>query len=515
MGQYGVFTGVYGPFTKEDRECLWEEFGAIRGLWGEPWCVGGDFNVILSQGERSRQGRISPAMRRFAQVMNDLELVDLPLQVELFMWSGGFQNQAWARLDRPIAELVAEGMLVSGRASYRLATKLKVIKQNLKVWNKRCFGNLESNKMAALQQVDYWDQVEEEQDVKNGIVDAFQRLLTEDSEWKADMGEEILEMFKEFHEQKAFLKSLNTTFLVLIPKKGGAEELGDFRPISLVGGLYKLLAKVLANRIKNVVGKVVSSDQNAFVMNRQILDASLIANEVIDSWKKRGEKGLICKLDIEKAYDSVNWKFLMRVMQKMGFGVKWREWIWSCISTAKFSVLINGEPAGFFSSSRGLRQGDPYPHTCSLWGWRIQRGRGQAVNISHLLFADDAIVFCEAKKDDMTFLSWILCWFEAASGLRINLAKSEIIPVGEVEEILEMAVELGCKVGKLPSTYLGLPLGAPNKAGSVWDGVEERMRWKLALWKRQYISKGGRIALIKSTLASMPLIRCPCSVCLG
>ena len=85
------------------------------------------------------------------------------------------------------------------------------------------------------------------------------------------------------------------------------------------------------------------------------------------------------------------------------------------------------------------------------------------------------------------------------------MAKSEIISVGEVEEILEMAVELGCKVGQLPSTYLGLPLGAPNKAVCVWDGVEERMRWKLALWKRQYISKGGRIALIKSTLASMPL----------
>ena len=84
------------------------------------------------------------------------------------------------------------------------------------------------------------------------------------------------------------------------------EELGDFRPISLLGGLYKLLAKVLANRIKNMIGRVVSSDQNAFVMDRQILDASLIANEVIDSWKKKGEKGLICKLDIEKAYDSVN-----------------------------------------------------------------------------------------------------------------------------------------------------------------------------------------------------------------
>ena len=129
-------------------------------------------------------------------------------------------------------------------------------------------------------------------------------------------------MFKEFHEQNAFLKSLNNTFLVLLPKKGGAEELGDFKPISLLGGLYKLLAKVLANRIKKVIGKVVSPYQNAFVMGRQILDVSLIANEVIDSWQKRREKDLICKLDIEKAYDSVNWHFLMRVLRKMGFGSK-------------------------------------------------------------------------------------------------------------------------------------------------------------------------------------------------
>ena len=96
--------------------------------------------------------------------------------------------------------------------------------------------------------------------------------------------EEIMEMFKEFHEHSSFLKSLNNTFLVLIPKKGEAEDLGDFKPISLLGGLYKLLAKVLANRLKKVVGKVVSPARNAFVMGRQILDASLIVNEVIDSW---------------------------------------------------------------------------------------------------------------------------------------------------------------------------------------------------------------------------------------
>ena len=92
---------------------------------------------------------------------------------------------------------------------------------------------------------------------------------------------------------------------------------------------------------------------------RQILEASLIANEVIDFWHKRKEKGLICKLDIEKAYDSINWKFLMKVLHKMGFGARWMEWIWWCISTANFSILVNGVPASYFPNSRRLRQGDP------------------------------------------------------------------------------------------------------------------------------------------------------------
>ncbi|KAJ9683301.1 hypothetical protein PVL29_019053 [Vitis rotundifolia] len=259
-------------------------------------------------------------------------------------------------------------------------------------------------------------------------------------------------------------------------------------------------------------------------MGRQILDASLIANEVIDSWQKRKEKGLICKLDIEKAYNSINWQFLLEVMQKMGFEPKWLRWMWSCLSSARFSVLVNGVPAGFFPSSKRLRQGDPLSPCLFVLGMevldvlirRVVKGgflsgcsirgdRRSPLNISHLFFADDTIVFCEANKEHLTHLSWILFWFEAASGLRINLAKSEIIQVGEVVEIEELAVELGCKVGSLPSQYLGLPLGATNRAISVWDGVEERIRRRLALWKRQYISKGGRITLIKSTLASIPI----------
>ncbi|RVW16783.1 putative ribonuclease H protein [Vitis vinifera] len=217
-------------------------------------------------------------------------------------------------------------------------------------------------------------------------------------------------------------------------------------------GLYKLLAKVLANRLKKVIGKVVSPDQNAFVMGRQNLDASLIANEVF---------------------------------QKMRFGPKWLGWMWSCISTAKFSVLVNGVSTRFFPSSKGLRQGDYLSPHLFVMGMEV---------LSVLIrrpVEGGFISGCSIRR--------------AASGLRINLAKSEIIPIGEVEEVDEMAMELGCRVGQLLAVYLGLPLGAPNKASSVWDGVEEKVRRRLVLWKRQYISKGGRITLIKTTMASMPL----------
>ena len=175
----------------------------------------------------------------------------------------------------------------------------------------------------------------------------------------------------------------------------------------------------------------------------------------------------------------------------MGFGRKLISWIMWCISTTAFSVLFNDSPMGFFRSSRGLRQGDPLSPYLFMIGMEalsgllkravesnfisgckfVGRGGGELI-ISHLLYADDTVLFCDVNPKQLMYLGWTLMWFEAFSGLRINLSKSEIIPVGKVSNVETLAVELGCGVGSLPTTYLGLPLGAFHKSVGAWDSVE-------------------------------------------
>ena len=409
---------------------------------------------------------------------------------------------------------------------------LKEGDRNTKFFHKMANSHKKHNEMTGLKIDGIWHR--EGQDMQQGIVNAFQTLLSDPRDWKPNLegltfsklenqepavlelpfskeevfralhelnGEktygpdgytaafwqfswdtikdDVMTTFRDFFSTGKFVKSLNSTFIVMVPKKEGANNFKDFRLISLVGSLYKLIAKVLANRLKKVMSRLVSKAQNAFLEGRQILDATLIANEIIDSMVRKKEKGVLCKLDVEKAYDKLNWKFLLLVLKEMGFGNKWMGWIQWCISTSSFSVIINGSPTGYFKSTSGLRQGNPLsPYLFVLGmevfsllsdkakrggyllGYNIRSRNGEITNVSHLLFVDDTLVFYKDSEYEMLYLSWVLLYFEALSRLRVNLDKSVILPVGNVENLNQLASDLGYRVGSLPSTYLGLPLGS-------------------------------------------------------
>jgi hypothetical protein len=252
------------------------------------------------------------------------------------------------------------------------------------------------------------------------------------------------------------------------------------------------------------------------------LDSVLIASECLDGRIKSGIPGVLCKLDITKAFDHVNWKFLLYMLKRCGFGDKWVSWISHCISSARHSVLVNGSSAGYFNSYRGLRQGDPLSPLlfivvmealskmlssavdCGRLSSFSVCSRPAVINISHLLFTDDVLVFSEANPDHLRYLRVLLVCFEVVSGLKVNLAKSLLVPIGNVDNVAELASILGCGTALLPLKYLGMPLGARHKATSTWDDIVVNMERRLASWQRLYLSKGARVTLIKSTLSNLP-----------
>lgn len=171
--------------------------------------------------------------------------------------------------------------------------------------------------------------------------------------------EELVDAFNEFHSRPVLPNGINAAFITLIPKISNPTSVKDFRPISLISSVYKVLAKVLANRLKRVLPILIEKSQSAFVENRQITDGPLIVNEVIDWAKAKKKKIFIFKLDIAKAHDTVSWNYPDSMMDQKGFGAKWTRWVKVCLSLGTSSVLVNASPSEEFPLSRGLCQGDP------------------------------------------------------------------------------------------------------------------------------------------------------------
>ncbi|GKV45492.1 hypothetical protein SLEP1_g52564 [Rubroshorea leprosula] len=296
----------------------------------------------------------------------------------------------------------------------------------------------------------------------------------------------------EFHEHGKIVRGSNSSFITLIPKVENPQRIEEYRPISLIGVIYKILAKLLANRLR----------------------------KVIDEAKRKRIKSFLFKVDFEKAYDKVSWDFVDYMLMRTGFTAKWRKWIKECLQSSMISILVNGSPTKQFSVNKGIRQGDPLSPFLFLLvveglnglmqlavdkdlfkGVRIGNGN---VAVSHLQFADDTLFFGEASEENIKAIKCIMRTFELASGLKINFGKIQIMEIGTEEGWQErMAYRLCCKGGELPFKYLGIPIGGNHRKLSMWKPLMESFKKKLASWKSQNLSLGGRITLLNSVLSSL------------
>nr|GEV51666.1 RNA-directed DNA polymerase, eukaryota [Tanacetum cinerariifolium] len=512
-----LIISVYAPQELNERRDLWDYLRTFIDRWEGDTVIMGDFNEVRSEHERfgytfTRQGDIA-----FNNFISSTCLNDLPLEGYGFAWA----HKSASKMSKLDHYLISEGVLdlfphlfalsldrhlsdhrhilstnydygpspfrlfhswfamegfnsfvkttwkslniVEPNGLIRLKKKLQALKIAIKAWSK------EANKRVKNEFFTHFKKQFSPIQAPSICFDfTFTTCLSSDQV-------QDLERTVTYEEVKRAVWDCGTNkspgpnrfsfeFYLLIPKIQDAKFVKDFRPISLIGSVYKIIAKFLANRLCVVLPYLISDVQSAFVANRQILDGPFILHEILSWCEFKKLNGMIFRVDFEKAFDYVKWDYLDETLKAFGFGSKWRNWISSCLNNAMGSVLINDSPNLEFQFLKGLQQGDlisPFlfiliMETLHLTFKRVLNAglyKGVSLNdsftISHLFYPDDVVFI----------------------GLKINLYKSKLMRIGVSSNVVAAAASLiGCSILTAPFNYLG-----------------------------------GRLSLLKSVLTSIPL----------
>eukprot|EP00253_Pinus_taeda_P033434 PITA_33434 len=391
---------------------------------------------------------------------------------------------------------------VQGTKMSLLYHRLKHIKLRLKNWNKNEFGNIFKAKKVVERKLQEINQISTHKEVEAALVQHFQviaeeplidrtqfindftkhipklvtrednyninrpvneeevsEVIKEMQNWKAPsldgfnvdffkacwkiVKPDILEVVEDSRKNKIVLKVLKTSFIALIPKQENAMTPDRFRPIALCNVVYKIISKIIANRLKPLLPTLVSEEKTRYVEGRQILNNIIQAHEVVHSLKSNKQAGMIIQLDLEKAYDKISWAYIREVLIAYGFDHNYIRWVMALVTTSIFSILLNGSPSKPFKPSRGLRQGNPLSPFLFIL---MMEGLGNVIKsakaegkiqglkltlngdaLTHQQLVDDTMLQDTPMVKEAPAFKQILNDFAMATGTKVSLTKPKIL----------------------------------------------------------------------------------------
>lgn len=344
------------------------------------------------------------------------------------------------------------------------------------------------------------------------------------SAWDS-VGDDVVNAVTHFFNSGFLPSSANATILSMVPKFPGASKVTEFRPISCLNTIYKVISRLMVKRLKTMLPSLILPCQTAFVEGRLLLENTVLASELINGYhKNKGTKKITIKVDIAKAFDTLSWDFLFSCLQGLGVPYKFLHWLSSCICTTNFMVGYNGTVNGYFKGTRGLRQGDPLSpylfviamnclsHMLNDVASQSQlkfHPKCKKIKLTHMSFADDLLIFIEGNIESVQCVLQVLKEFEDRSGLAVSMQKTSFYASGLTDdEINRIQVSTGMVCGNLPFRYLGVPMNSRKLSLASSEPLLHQIKARFSSWSTKMLSFAGRLVLIKTVISGITNFWC-------